>query len=967
MVRSSISQTDTAASTIVGPTNQKSRIRNTFWMAIILFGAIIGFAVYTLYLALQAGAWQLFAVSSAEWICGGLIAYAAYLCRRNRVDLGIKLTLGAVLLLGLIITVLTANVGLVVGFAVIIVTWVMSSQIQDQKWGNGLLIAGFAVGIIVGALDIFPLPSQLPVLGVQNMAPWAAGLIVLSFIGIIIWQFKSYNLRTKLMTVFLLVSIVSVGAIAFFNYRTTRAELTNNVGASLRSLADSGAVAVGDLLDRQLDNLQVLSLNEVLQAKIKGRNSTYTGSPEAIQAKLEELDQFWQTAEDTEPLVQIHFNMVTNAGASELNEFRKLFPNHVELFITDRYGGLVAATNRTSDYYQADEDWWQAAFNGGQGAVYIDQPAYDESSATLSLRMAVPIYSREPREVIGVLRTSYRISTVLELLDSIRFGQTGRGEIYLPGGLELEADYEEAAEADDLEPQELALLLAGQMDFVESSVGGTPLLVSAAPVSSIGSNPAIDDLDWSVIVRQARQEALAPLQGQLRNTLFISLVIIGLVSAAAVILAQILAGPIMRLTRVAQQVTGGDLDVQGRVESNDEIGQLTQAFNMMTGRLRKTIDSLETQVTDRTHQLETALEVSQRLVGILDLSDLLRQVVILTKEIFGYYHVHIYLREEQTLLMAEGYGEAGAEMKRQGHHIPMDAPQSLVARAAREQKVIIVENVRLDPSWLPNPLLPDTHSEMAVPVLLGDEVVGVLDVQSEKVGGLTEEDETTLQLLVNQIAVAVRNARAFAQTQEALYEAQRLQRLYTAEAWERFHASQTTTDYEYREPTLPPLQEITTPEAVAALRQQQTITLLANKGRKKNGSSQEESPDETQSPARVPNALATPLKLGEEIIGVMGLHVDDPERRWTEEEIALIEAVSEQMSLALENARLFDHTQRDAWRNQVVSETTAKVWASGDIEEVMKAAVAELGHRFKASEVVIRLGLDSELDKEEKS
>ena len=107
-------------------------------------------------------------------------------------------------------------------------------------------------------------------------------------------------------------------------------------------------------------------------------------------------------------------------------------------------------------------------------------------------------------------------------------------------------------------------------------------------------------------------------------------------------------------------------------------------------------------------------------------------------------------------------------------------------------------------------------------------------------------------------------------------------------------------------------------------------------------------------------ALATPLKLRDEVIGVLGIHNDSSDRRWTEEEIALIEAVSEQMSLAIENARLFEHTQRDAWRNQVVSETTAKVWASSEIEQVMRTAVAELGEKLKAAEVVIRLGTDAE-------
>jgi GAF domain-containing protein len=103
------------------------------------------------------------------------------------------------------------------------------------------------------------------------------------------------------------------------------------------------------------------------------------------------------------------------------------------------------------------------------------------------------------------------------------------------------------------------------------------------------------------------------------------------------------------------------------------------------------------------------------------------------------------------------------------------------------------------------------------------------------------------------------------------------------------------------------------------------------------------------------------LKLHNQIIGVLGLQDKNPNRRWTEDEIALIEAVSEQMSQTIENARLFEDTQRNAWRDQMVSESTAKVWSSSEIEEVMKAAVAQLGDRLGASEVVIRLGTEAEL------
>ncbi len=497
-------------------------------------------------------------------------------------------------------------------------------------------------------------------------------------------------------------------------------------------------------------------------------------------------------------------------------------------------------------------------------------------------------------------------------------------------------------------------------------------LVSIAPVVDITGDPVISKLGWTVVVHQDQEEALAPVQAQTRAGLLLALGIVGLAAIGAVGMGQLLAGPITRLTAVAAKIIAGDLQAQAAVESNDQIGELAAAFNTMTRRMREIIDTLEHQVAQRTQRLETVVDVSRRLTGILDLSDLLRQVVTLTKETFDYYHVHIYLLEGDTLIMAEGYGEAGIQMKRQGHSIPRAAPQSLVARAAREGQVIIVENVRDDPDWLPNPLLPNTYSEMAVPVILGREVVGVLDVQSEEIGGLTEEDESTLETLANQVATAVRNARLFTETQEALYDAQRLQQLYMGQAWEKLSANITVTNYEVRQPALPPLEDIATPEVEAALQQAQTVDMrfstddalpsTALEPEDTNGKSVRDSQPEIQiSRSGVQNAIATPLKLRGHIVGVLGVHTDDAARQWTQEEISLIEAVSEQMSLAIENARLFEETQQRAAREKIIADVTGQVWASDDLERIMQTAIEQLGVTLDASKVVIRLGTEEQL------
>ncbi len=265
-------------------------------------------------------------------------------------------------------------------------------------------------------------------------------------------------------------------------------------------------------------------------------------------------------------------------------------------------------------------------------------------------------------------------------------------------------------------------------------------------------------------------QTTAQAQGAIADNVLTQSVILGIVVSLVSVITTVLTDRRLRtissLTNTALAISGGDLSRVAPVESNDEVGTLANAFNNMTTQLRDLIGSLEKRVADRTKDLEIVAEVGTATATILETDKLLQEVVDLTKERFKLYHSHIYLLDEEArlLVLTAGAGEPGRVMVAEGRSIPLDREQSLVARAARERKGVTVNDVTQAPDFLPNPLLPDTRSELAVPMIVGGNVIGVFDIQSEQVGRFGESDVAIQTTLAAQLATSIQNVRSFEQS-----------------------------------------------------------------------------------------------------------------------------------------------------------------------------------------------------------
>ena len=336
------------------------------------------------------------------------------------------------------------------------------------------------------------------------------------------------------------------------------------------------------------------------------------------------------------------------------------------------------------------------------------------------------------------------------------------------------------------------------------------------------------------------------------------------------------------------------------------------------GRLSSYMDSrsllgqLETQATS----LQQVAEIGTAVSTILDPQELMQTFVDRTKDEFDLYHAHIYLFDVSTdmLQLVAGAGDIGRNMVAERRQIAYEQKQSLVALAARSYQGVIVNDVQNEPGFLPHPLLPDTRSEMAVPLIVFDQLLGVLDVQANTVDAFSQADVSIFTTLATQVAVALQNADQYKETQQTLEEVSALQRAMTRQGWEGFLTAKEKTVYGF----------------MADRANVNPITKSTDSAKVNAVPLQEVREDET--------AVFTPVQLGAASIGSIGVRTSN-EKELSTEQNELLQAISEQVGQALERARLFEETEIARTQTESLYASSSQIVRATTIDEALDALV----------------------------
>ena len=599
-------------------------------------------------------------------------------------------------------------------------------------------------------------------------------------------------------------------------------------------------------------------------------------------------------------------------------------------------------------------------------------PYADATGGGLVVTVVAPVY--ENNQFSGVVAADMQLAQITRQIGSIRVGESGYAFMIDDAGRILSMP-QAGFDMFGIRPEDVSsteffkhTILGSGTDELRSvttrmAAGGSGLLIvnvdgvntyiSFSPVKINGYSIAlvvpVSELQGAITAARNKTQQQVQAATRLAAILLIALLVFAI--AVSLGLGRVIAAPIQRLTQVASQITAGDLSVKASATTSDEIGTLALAFNTMTSRLRETLDELEKRVEERTaelvaanernerraRQFEAIADIARTISSTRDLDKLLSQISTVINREFGFYHVGIFLLDtaKEYAVLSAANSEGGKKMLERGHRLKV-GETGLVGYVTGTGTPRVALDTGTDAVYFDNPDLPETHSELTLPLRVGEDIIGALDVQSTERNAFGQEDINILSTLADQVSIAIQNAQQFEQTRKALSEAELLSRQFVQTGWQEFTKTRNLLGIHH-------------------------TGARASLIYKRNGKDKEEDLLTTNQPRtnRRGASLSLPIKLHGEVIGSVDVRTPD-NRPWDQDDLDIVTAILERAAIAMENARLLAQSQKRAAKERIIGEISSKISMQSEINELLKTAAQELGRSLPGAEIAIQFNKDTE-------
>ena len=578
------------------------------------------------------------------------------------------------------------------------------------------------------------------------------------------------------------------------------------------------------------------------------------------------------------------------------------------------------------DYNYFQWDWYTLPKE--QRKPVLSPPYYDEGGGEIwMVTWSVPFFDADGK-VKGVATADIAFSQTQEIVRQIKVGEHGyaflvdnQGTLMGIGdqGGKHEIMVDSMLTSDPQAPSQDSGWNTLVNAMTKGDSGFTSVTDPNGNLVFVAYQPIELETGWSLGLVYPQAELLQPVTRS-RNTLILFSVLVAVIFAITLsFFTRSITRPLQELASYAsllsQKQLGKGAEIHPiQIQTHDELEELADSFNQMVAKLVNAFETLEEKVADRTHSLQLASEVGRAVSQVRALDEMLTDAAELIREQFNLYYVQVYLTDssQTNLILRSGTGDVGKQLLARAHRLPFDST-SINGRAAVEQRSIVISSTAESAIFRSNPLLPDTRSEMAVPLLAGQKVVGVLDMQSAQAGALKEENLPAFEALAGQLAIAIQNAFLLAETEQARADVEKQAARLTRANWR---------DY---------LNAITKPEQFGYGYDASQVAPL--------------SAADTAQPSE--NSLVAPISVTGEPIGSLVIELD--QEKQTAQTMELVTVVAHQMAQQIENLRLLENAER--YRLEA-EETTRRATIEGWKKYIESHPDTTLGYWYNMNEVV---------------